>query len=86
MDELDNSEQARDKYTLATKSAKANEIAERIRHAIEHKVITIQGQSLQITASFGIAELTEQQDSFNQLFNSADRPYIKQKTKAETKW
>ena len=53
-------------------ATQAYEIAERIRHAIEHKVMTIQGQSLQITASFGIAELTEQQDSFNQLFNSAD--------------
>ncbi|WP_197411172.1 tetratricopeptide repeat-containing diguanylate cyclase [Colwellia sp. TT2012] len=53
-------------------SAQAYEIAERIRHAIEHKVIIINSKPLQITASFGISQLTDKQDSFNQLFNNAD--------------
>ncbi|GAW95824.1 GGDEF domain-containing protein [Colwellia marinimaniae] len=53
-------------------SAQAYEIAERIRHAIEHKVIMVNSKPLQITASFGIAQLTDKQDSFKQLFNNAD--------------
>ncbi|KGJ94986.1 GGDEF domain-containing protein [Colwellia psychrerythraea] len=53
-------------------SAQAYEIAERIKLAIEHKVMNIQGKSLQITASFGIAQLTKTQNSFSQIFNNAD--------------
>lgn len=53
-------------------SAQAEEIAERIRHAIELKVMTIQGKPLQITASFGIAQLSELHSSFSQMFNNAD--------------
>jgi diguanylate cyclase (GGDEF)-like protein len=56
----------------AASAIQAYEIAERIRLAIEKKVITIEGKTLQITASFGVAELTEQQVSVNQIFNSAD--------------
>jgi len=53
-------------------ATQAYEIAERIRQAIEENKMTIQGKTLQITASFGIAELTEQLLSVNQIFNSAD--------------
>ncbi len=53
-------------------ATQAYEIAERIRQAIEEMTITIESNTLHITASFGIAELTEQQISVNQIFNSAD--------------
>jgi len=50
----------------------AFEIAERIRQAIEGININIEGNIVNITASFGISELTEQRISVNQIFNSAD--------------
>jgi len=53
-------------------ATQAYEIAERIRQAIEENIMHIAGNTLQITASFGIAELTEQRNSVSQLFNSAD--------------
>jgi len=51
---------------------KAVEIAERIREAIEQKTMQINEHTLNITASFGVATLTNNQKSFNQLFQEAD--------------
>ncbi len=50
----------------------ANEVAERIRQAIDSAKITIDGKQVHITASFGIAQLNNEHSTFNQIFHQAD--------------
>ncbi len=50
----------------------ANEVAERIRQAIDAAKITIDGKQVHITASFGIAQLNNEHSTFNQIFHRAD--------------
>ncbi len=55
-----------------TSAKQATVIAERIRLAIANKMLTINEQQTNITASFGVAELSATRASFNQLFYDAD--------------
>jgi diguanylate cyclase (GGDEF)-like protein len=55
-----------------TSAKQAYEVAERIRHAIEEKDITLSGEVVHISASFGISQLAQNQPNFNQIFNQAD--------------
>jgi diguanylate cyclase (GGDEF)-like protein len=55
-----------------TCSQQAYEIAERIRKAIEHRDITLNDQIVNISASFGISQLTQNEISFNEIFHEAD--------------
>ncbi|MBU2972279.1 GGDEF domain-containing protein [Pseudoalteromonas sp. C2R02] len=55
-----------------TPIGKATAIAERIREAIEQKIIQINEHNLNITASFGVATLTDKQQTFNDIFQDAD--------------
>ncbi|MBU2893386.1 diguanylate cyclase [Colwellia sp. D2M02] len=55
-----------------TSATQAYEIAERIRKAIENKPIVVDKHTINISASFGIAELSSSKITFNQLFNQAD--------------
>ncbi|WP_157826773.1 GGDEF domain-containing protein [Colwellia sp. 12G3] len=55
-----------------TSSKQAYEIAERIRKAIETKDITLGTQVVNISASFGISQLAQNQPNFNQIFHEAD--------------
>ncbi len=55
-----------------TSVQQAYEVAERIRHAIKDKDIMLKGKVVNISASFGIAQLAKQHDNFNQLFHQAD--------------
>jgi len=55
-----------------TPVGKAVEIAERIREAIEQKTMQINEHNLNITASFGVATLTNNQHGFNDIFQDAD--------------
>jgi len=50
----------------------ANEVAERIRQAIDSAKVTIDGKQVHITASFGIAQLNNEHSTFNQIFHQAD--------------
>ncbi|BFM10703.1 diguanylate cyclase [Simiduia litorea] len=51
----------------------AARIAERIRLAIEKRVITLNGKSTQFTLSLGVTEFTGAETQFDQLVNRADR-------------
>lgn len=55
-----------------TSATQAIEVAERIRVGIELKKFIIADKSLCITASFGVAELTQTQQDFSQLFQETD--------------
>ena len=50
----------------------ANEVAERIRKAIDTSTRTIDGKQVHITASFGISQLNSESTTFNQIFHQAD--------------
>jgi len=55
-----------------TSAKQAYDVAERIRHAIEIKDITLGGEVVNISASFGISQLAQNQPNFNQIFHEAD--------------
>jgi diguanylate cyclase (GGDEF)-like protein len=55
-----------------TSSKQALEIAERIRQAIMKKEFALGEDVVNISASFGIAQSTQNQSNFNQLFHKAD--------------
>ena len=55
-----------------TSSNQAHEIAERIRKAIEEKDFTLGDTLVNISASFGISQLAQNQPNFNQIFHEAD--------------
>jgi len=55
-----------------TSAKQAYDIAERIRHAIEEKDITLGDAVVNISASFGISQLAQNQPNFNQIFHEAD--------------
>jgi len=62
-----------------TSSEQAYEIAERIRKAIEIKDIMLNDTVVNISASFGISNLEENQQNFNQIFHEADVALYKAK-------
>jgi diguanylate cyclase (GGDEF)-like protein len=62
-----------------TSSKQAYEIAERIRKAIEIKDIMLNDTVVNISASFGISNLEENQQNFNQIFHEADVALYKAK-------
>jgi len=62
-----------------TSSKQAYEIAERIRKAIEVKDIMLGDAVVNISASFGISNLEENQQNFNQIFHEADVALYKAK-------
>ena len=55
-----------------TSSKQAYDIAERIRQGIEKADITLGDEIVNISASFGISQLTQNQPNFNQIFHEAD--------------
>lgn len=55
-----------------TSAKQAYEIAERIRLAIESRDIPLGNEIVNISASFGISQLAQNQPSFNQIFHQAD--------------
>ncbi len=55
-----------------TSSKQAYEVAERIRQAIVAKDITLGNKVVNISASFGISQLAQNQPNFNQIFHEAD--------------
>ncbi|PKG82516.1 hypothetical protein CXF85_13615 [Colwellia sp. 75C3] len=55
-----------------TSSKQAYEIAERIRKAIDKKDIILGEKVVNISASFGISQLAQNQSNFNQIFHEAD--------------
>lgn len=55
-----------------TSAKQAYDVAERIRHAIEKKDITLGDEVVNISASFGISQLAQNQPNFNQIFHEAD--------------
>jgi two-component system cell cycle response regulator len=57
----------------ATNAKAANDLAERIRSAIESHVFTYDGQRIPVTTSLGIAELSSEIESATTLLKLADR-------------
>ncbi|MGB1263567.1 MAG: diguanylate cyclase [Cognaticolwellia sp.] len=55
-----------------TSASKAFTVAQRIREGIEMEDIEINNINVNITASFGVAELSSERDSLNQIFKDAD--------------
>ena len=67
-------------FILPNTSAKqAMEVAERVRSGIEENKVNITGNIVNITASFGVAELVNKKQSFNQIFHEADIALYKAK-------
>jgi len=62
-----------------TSSIAALAVAQRIRLAIEENDFLINDKHVRITASFGVAELSHQEE-FNDIFQSADKALYQAKT------
>jgi len=54
-------------------------LAERLRQSVADKAIEARGRELSVTASFGVAELTDEFETLQQLINQADRALYKAK-------
>ena len=57
----------------ATPAAGALELAERLRHALEQRVIRHAAREIRVTASFGVASFPETARSWDALFGGADK-------------
>ncbi|RHW76593.1 GGDEF domain-containing protein [Colwellia sp. RSH04] len=66
-------------------SEQAKVIAERIRCATEDLIVTNDNQEIKITASFGVAHLTQKEESFSEIFNNADTALYQAKEQGRNK-
>ncbi len=68
-----------------TSVQQAYDVAERIRLAIEIKDFTIDNTKVNISASFGISQLTKNQPNFNQILHAADMALYQAKNSGRNK-
>jgi diguanylate cyclase (GGDEF)-like protein len=69
-----------------TDSAKANDVAERLRQAIEESKVPLEsGLPLKFTVSIGVASLTSEDDNIDVLLNHADVALYKAKRAGRNK-
>jgi len=68
-----------------TSLEQALEIAQRIREAIEAQSVTFEGQTINITASFGVAQFSPDKEDFISLFQHADEYLYKAKNQGRNR-